>query len=189
MKQQIVMVHLTVLFAIFTSGVCYSEDAEKAPPTVTFSSKYFSKYVGDTGVVLYDRPVIQNELNISLPNGFYANLWYSMSLANAGLNTNDGNEFDPTLGWCGEVAGITLDAGLSYFDLRPMGTFGRGDVWQSYAEVSKEFSLHEAHDLAPYSRVEYGIPAHGNAREDKGLHVHSGLRHTWRMAGALGLKQ
>ncbi len=190
MKQQTVMVLLTTLFAIFTSGLCYAEETEKALPVVTFSSKYYSKYVGDTGVVFYDRPVIQSEINVTLPKGLYANLWYSTSLANAGMNTNDGNEFDPTVGWCGDVAGITLDTGLTYFNIRPVGTFGRGDVWQPYIEFSKEFALNNApHAITPYAKAEYGIPVQDNSREDKGLHVHGGLRHAWHIAAAFGLKQ
>jgi hypothetical protein len=180
---------LSVLLVAALTGVCYADDAEQASPVVTFSSKVFSKYVGDTGVVFYDRPVIQSELNVSLPKGFYANIWYSMSLAHAGLDTNDGNEFDPTIGWSGDIAGITLDAGMTYFDLRPVGTFGRGDVWQPYVEFSKEFELNKAHAIAPFARTEYGIPVQGNAREDRGLHVHGGFRHKWQVADKLGLSQ
>lgn len=180
---------ISALLIGFTTGVCFAGEVEKAPPVVTFSSKYYSKFVGDTGTVSYDRPVIQNELNVSLPKGFYANLWYSMSLAHMGLDTNDGNEFDPTIGWSGDVAGVTLDAGITYFDILPVGTFGRGDVWQPYVEFNKEFALNKAHGITPYVKTEYGIPVQGNAREDKGLHVHSGLRHKWQIADKLGLSQ
>ncbi|MEI6213711.1 MAG: TorF family putative porin [Desulfuromonadales bacterium] len=181
-----------IIYALLTAalmGVCYAEETEKPSPVVTFSSKYFTKYVGDTGVVFYDRPVVQSEINVALTKGFYVNLWYSMSLAHSGLDTNDGNEFDPTIGWSGDLAGITLDAGITYFDIRPVGTFGRGDVWQPYLEFYKEFALNKAHAIIPYAKTEYGIPAKGNSRDDKGLHVHSGLRHKWQVADKLGLSQ
>jgi hypothetical protein len=189
MKQRIIRGIIAALLTVAFTVDCFAEETEKTPPTITFSSKYYSTYVGDTGVVFYDRPVVQNEINVSLPKGFYANLWYSTSLARAGLNTNDGNEFDPTIGWSGEVAGGTLDTGISYFDIRPVGTFGRGDVWQPYIELSKECALDKAHTVAPYIKTEYGVPVQGNSREDKGLHVHGGLRHAWQMTAAFGLKQ
>lgn len=190
MKHRIVTGIISALLAVAVTAVCYAEEAEKAPPVVTFSSKYFSKYVGDTGVVFYDKPVVQSEINVSLPKGFYANLWYSTSLVHSGLNTNDGNEFDPTLGWSGDVAGVTLDAGITYFDIRPVGTFGRGDVWQPYIEFSKEFARDMSpHAITPYAKAEYGIPVQGNSRDDKGLHVHSGFRHVWHVAAPLDLKQ
>jgi hypothetical protein len=98
LKQCIVIGIISTLLSAFAAGVSFAEEAEKTSPTVTFSSKIYNKYVGDTGVVFYDRPVVQSEINVSMPKGFYVNLWYSMSLAHAGLDTNDGNEFDPTLG-------------------------------------------------------------------------------------------
>jgi hypothetical protein len=189
MKHRIVIGIISALFAVAVTVVSYAEESEKASPVVTFSSKSSNKYVGDTGVVFYDRPVIQNELNVTLPRGFYANLWYSMALANAGWNTNDGNEFDPTIGWSGDVAGVTLDTGITYFDIRPVGTFGRGDVWQPYLELGKEFAPVKAHTITPYIKTEYGSPVKGNSKEDKGLHLHSGIRHKWQIADALALSQ
>lgn len=189
MKQCIVSGIISVILVAFATAVCFAEEAEKAAPVVTFSSAIYNKYVGDTGIVFYDRPVVQNEITVSLPKGFYANLWYSMSLAHSGLDTNDGNEFDPTLGWSGELAEITIDAGITYFDIRPVGTFDRGDVWQPYTEISKAFALGKAHIISPYSKADYGIPVKGNARDDKGLHVHGGLKHKWQVADTLGLSQ
>ena len=189
LKQSIISGIISVILVAFATAVCFAEEAEKAAHVVSFSSRIYSKYVGDTGVVFYDRPVVQSEINVSLSKGFYVNLWYSMSLAHAGLDTNDGNEFDPTLGWSGDVAGFTLDTGITYFDIRPVGSFGRGDVWQPYLEFSKELVPAKAHIISPYIKTEYGIPAKGNAREDKGLHVHGGLRHKWQAADSLGISQ
>lgn len=189
MKHRIAINMISAICTIFIASVCYAEETEKAASVVTFSTKYYNKYIGDTGVLFYDRPVIQNELNVSLPRGFYANIWYSTSLAHSGLNTNDGNEFDPTLGWCGDVAGVTLDTGITYFDIRAVGTFGRGDVWQPYVELSKELELNKAYAITPYAKTEYGIPAQGNSTEHKGLHVHSGFRNKWQVADKLGLSQ
>lgn len=92
-----------IIFAITCFLVIGQSDAaepEKSMFEVNFSTKVLSRYVGDTGVVAYNRPVSQNDLIIThTPSGIYLNIWQSGSLSHPGRSTNYGNEIEYFLGW------------------------------------------------------------------------------------------
>ncbi len=157
---------------------------------VNFSTKVLNQYVGDTGVVAYNRPVSQNDLTIThIPSGIYLDIWQSISLNHVGRSTNLGNEIEYFLGWSGDIAGIEMDAGVAYFDLITLFKMPEGDVIQPYIELNKKFDVTERHTLTPYVRAEYGIPAKGNAKEFKGLYVYSGLKHGWQVSKDVSVNQ
>jgi len=157
---------------------------------IIFSTRVLNQYVGDTGVVFYNRPVSQNDLTIThVPSGIYLDFWQSISLSHSGRSTNFGNEIEYYAGWAGEIAGIGVDAGVAYFDLITLFNMPGGDVIQPYIELNKKFDVAEGHTLTPYVRAEYGLPAKGNARELKGLYVHAGLNHDWQMSKDVSVSQ
>jgi len=157
---------------------------------ISFSSKVLNRYVGDTGVVSYDRPVSQNDLTITHnPSGVYLDIWQSISLTHSGRSTNYGNEIEYLIGWSGEIIGIGADAGIGYFDLITLFNMPEGDVIQPYIEFNKKITAAGQHTLTPYVRAEYGIPAKGNAKELKGLYVHTGLKHGWQITDDISVSQ
>ncbi|KKQ52436.1 MAG: hypothetical protein US70_C0009G0031 [Parcubacteria group bacterium GW2011_GWD2_38_11] len=160
------------------------EELKKRNIEVNFSSKVLSKSVGDAGTVFYNRSVVENELTIThTPSGVYLEIWVSTSLKNAGVSTNYGNEIDYTLGWAGEVAGIGIDAGVSYWDIATLFESPEGDIVQPYLELNKKFDIiEEGHTLTPSIKAEYGIPAKGNDVGSKGLHMHTALKHNWEIS-------
>jgi hypothetical protein len=163
---------------------------EKTLLEINFSTKVLNQYVGDTGVVAYNRPVSQNDLTIThVPSGMYLDIWQSVSLSHPGRSTNYGNEIEYYAGWSGEIAGIGVDTGVGYFDLITLFSMPEGDVIQPYIELNKKFDAAEGHTLTPYVRAEYGIPAKGNAKEFKGLYVYTGLKHGWQISKDVSVSQ
>lgn len=157
---------------------------------INLSTKVLNQYVGDTGVVVYNRPVSQNDLTIThIPSGIYLDIWQSISLNHSGRSTNFGNEIDYTLGWSGDIAGIGIDTGVAYLDLITLFKMTEGDVVQPYIELNKKLDIAERHTLTPYVRVEYGIPAKGNAKEFKGLYVYTGLKHGCQVSKNISISQ
>jgi len=175
---------ITVAMAYyFVIGESSASEPERPLFEINFSTKVLNRYVGDTGVVAYNRPVSQSDLTITHnPTGIYLDIWQSISLNNAGRSTNFGNEIEYYVGWAGEITGIGVDTGVAYFDLITLFNMPEGDIIQPYIELNKKFAVAEGHTLTPYARAEYGIPAKGNAKEFKGLYVHTGLKHGWRMS-------
>jgi hypothetical protein len=157
---------------------------------VNLSAKVLNQYVGDTGVVNYNRPVLQNDLTIThVSSGVYLDIWQSISLSRSGVSSNYGNELEYFIGWSGEIFGIGADAGIGYFDLITLFNMPKGDVIQPYIELNKKAELGGHHTLIPYVRVEYGIPAKGNAKEFKGLYVYNGLKHGWQITEYISVNQ
>jgi len=157
---------------------------------LSFSSKVLNRYVGETGVVSYNRPVSQNDLTIThVPSGIYLDIWQSISLSHTGRSTNEGNEIDYFIGWSGDMWGIGVDTGIGYFDLITLFNMPAGDVTQPYIELNKKIAIAGQHALTPYARIEYGIPAKGNAKEFRGLYVHTGLKHGWQVTDAISVNQ
>jgi len=156
----------------------------------TISSMVFSKCVDDAGVVAHNKPVVQSDLTIThLRSGVYVDIWHSMSLTQGGISNNYGNEIDYSIGWSGDFAGIGIDAGVTYIDVIDLFTMPVGDVIQPYVELSRKFEVNDRNMITPFIKTEYGTPAKGNARELKGLHIHSGLKHNWNVKKRLTVTQ
>jgi hypothetical protein len=108
-------------------------------PSVTFKSAYANKYLAfGSGSVLYDKPVIQSDLFISFPCGFYLDLWNSKSLEGK-WNENFGNEVDYGIGWAGSVHGYSINIGVTYFDEPDVFTLGAGDILYSHASIAHAY--------------------------------------------------
>lgn len=194
MKTRNIFLVMVLVMLSFSQQLFAAEIAEKTATDekifeTNFSSKIFSKYVGDTGTVFYNHPVVQNDLTISHKSGMYFDLWVSTSLKNAGVSTNYGNEIDYTIGWAGELSGIGIDAGVSYWDIVTLFKMPEDDIIQPYLELNKKFNVIEGHVFTPSIRVEYAIPARGNDASSKVLHIHSALKHGWEISKEVSLSQ
>src|SRR3954468_14365139 len=68
-------------------------------PSISWSTDILSRYVsGASGSPVYDKPVVQTELNVGFQNGFYLSLWGSKSLNAEAPTGNFGNEIDYAFG-------------------------------------------------------------------------------------------
>lgn len=164
-------------------------DSSSEDISFTLSSKVYSQYlIADTGHIGHDKPVIQTDLFISLPKGFYFDLWHSAGLDGTGLSSDYGDEIDYTVGWNGKLGEINLDLGVSYFDLVDLFKLPHGDLIRPYLELNKGFDITESHRLTPY--VYLGFPYSAKGDEfGHGFFVRSGIKHAWQITPELTLNQ
>jgi hypothetical protein len=101
---------------------------EQKALTITIHSMFANKYVIQSGLISYGKPVIQSDVLVSFKNGFYLDVWNSTQLKKKSISKNDvgsseaeanpGYETDYNVGWSGPlVIGTNLDIGVSYCDL------------------------------------------------------------------------
>lgn len=155
----------------------------------TLSSKVYSKYlIADTGHIGHDKPVVQTDLFVSLPKGFYFDLWHSAGLDGTGLSSDYGDEIDYTMGWSGKLGGVNFDLGVSYFDLVDLFKSPQGDLIRPYLKLNKNFDVSESHRLTPF--VYFGFPYSAKGDEfGHGFFVRPGVKHAWQMTSNLTLNQ
>lgn len=177
----ILLVVLAVLIAVYSHS--YAEE-----PSFALSTKFWSQYLDNNGAVNHDQPVLQSDLFISLPLGFYFDFWHSMGLDETGLSTDFGDEINYTLGWGGTLNGFGFDLGFSYLDFIDLFKMPKGDVLRPYAEINKEFKITEKNILTPYARWDGSFPASGNSPE-KDQWFSLGLKHVWQINETAELKQ
>jgi hypothetical protein len=89
-----------------------------------------------TGYVIYDKPVIQSDLEIGLPFGFRANVLNSKSL-NGGWGETLGDEMDYTIGWRGGIVrNLNLDVSVTFLDELHLFQMGEDDIFYSRFHLS-----------------------------------------------------
>lgn len=120
-------------------------------PTFTINSVVANKYLAfGSGAVLYDKPVVQSDLFVSMENGLYIDLWNSKSFEGS-WGGNLGDEVDYGLGWAGSIGkGFGMDIGTTYFDEPTIFTLGSGDILYSHVKVSRAFK--------PFAKFEPIVP-------------------------------
>lgn len=143
-----------------------------AEPQTSCRANISSRYIGGTGDVLDNRPVIQGSCNIAFSNGVFVTPWVSQSLVAPGIGTRSGNEFDVTIGWSGKISDrITLGPSLAYYDLAKPKLFHgtKGDI------LSPSFRLDYAIDptLTAYVLFEH---VHGMGWDLQGNIVSLGMK-------------
>lgn len=158
--------------------------------SVSISSKVWSKYLGATGSIVHNKPVLQTDIFVSLPKGFYFDIWHSMGLDDKKLSSNFGDEMDLTLGWTGSIGKkFYLDVGIAYYDCYPLLRGKNYDAFAPYVEVGKSIELGRflgTHTLVPFGRLELNLPT-GDV--DSGTYSYAGLKHVWKISEKLSVKQ
>lgn len=164
-----------VLIGIFTAIAAGAEElkvpAVETEPAVsyTLTTKALEKYLGSNGGVFHPHECFQPDLLVSLPRGFYADLWASRTEGN--WWGSFGDEADLTLGKLGEG----YDIGIAYFAIVEIAP---ADVVQLYAKFSMGGLDHDGHKLAPYLWLEHYFPTSGNSPV-KGSMLRAGGSHGW----------
>lgn len=84
----------------------------------------------DQEFVLTRRPVVEANLNIALPSGYYGNLWHAQSL----VGRHQDYETDFGLGKISKISKTTVTTEVTYFE------FTGKDDWQGYVDVQRPLS-------------------------------------------------
>lgn len=179
-----------VVAALAATGIATQNPAHAEAgswtPSWTFSVDMLSKYVGGpNNILLYDKPVNQNNIRAQWKSGFYVNVWNSQILGTESPVGNAGNEIDYAVGYAGKLGSFGFDISLSYFDLSAPKLFEfRGDIVQIGLELNREFTFDE-HTFTPYLRVEPSwVTAHA---APFGAYFHAGVGHRWKVNDFLSI--
>jgi len=189
--KKVVIVSLMSVF--LSAGTVFAAEEIKAekPFTITLSSKWMSSYLGAAGSKFHGR-VVQSELLLETPSGFYFGIWNSVGLNDSDWSGDYGDEMDYTIGWSGPVFDdFNLDVGITYWDCLDVGRmFDKSgeDVLYPYIELSKEIYNKNNHTFTPYIKVAVPYPAKTTAPE-RGVYIFSGLRHGWQINDKLSFSQ
>jgi len=177
------------------NGETWGIDEGEEGVAVEVTSQWLSQYVNTGGISFSGGPVLQSSLTVSLPSGFYAQVWHSTEI-DANLLDNPGAELDFYLGWSGRLYwlenpflnSLEWDVNISYQDYPGLFSRMKEDFLGLELEVKKPFELNEVHVLSPFVAVEYYYPLNGNGGE-QGAYASVGLRHSWKIWESISLEQ
>ena len=158
--------------------VCLSVSASELPFSANITSLVNSKYlVFGNGVNLYDSPVLQTDLMISGPYGFYIDLWNSRALGGDAWDSTYGDEFDYGIGWSGKVWIFDTTLAVTYFDEPSVFSFDETDILLCKGTISTEVwqGLNAFGSFSNYSTVFSGHPYPDNG----GFIIETGLNRTF----------
>lgn len=159
--------------------------------SATLSFSVWSQYLANSGgMIFHNKPVIQSDLTISFDNpGIYLDLWNSTGLNGGGFSSDYGDEFDITIGWVYifEDSGISVDVGVSRFDILPVGKISDDDITQPFITISREWQIAENHTIAPYARFEVLWADGGNPNGE--TYIHFGTTYDIGLTEDLSLSQ
>lgn len=151
-EMKLILTILLLLGAFFTVTPTFATPelsvpvSEAAKPKVTGTGhlSVSNKYLAfGSGIELTSKPVIQADIRVNLDN-VYVLLWGSTSLDGKYGKTQSGgldfgDEIDLGIGWAGEINGLNVDIGTTYFDEPLPGSFGTNDVLYTHLRVGKTF--------------------------------------------------
>ena len=172
-------------FVVSSSPTIAPEKTVKGPEKLldfTFTTGIWSQFVLEAGVVASKENVKQSSLTVAHPSGLYGNLWWSAGLNDADPNSDGADEVDVTLGWAGEILGLDIDTGISYFGNFPIDMVD-GDQLRPYFLACKWFDLGKSktHRIAPFAGMKAVFPVKGSM-PNRGLLFPFGLKHRWQIS-------
>lgn len=175
MKKLVIMMVVAWLVS-FSGAVFAAEEAiesAKSDPVVTISSTSLTKYVDENGAHYGNGAVLQSALTISLPKGFYVEVWNNTSLT----KNPEGRENDLTLGWEGEVGPVEIEIGGTYIDIDGVLKVNEADLWQIFGIAKKEFQILERQKMIPFIKGEVYLPVKRSSIDKKGFLLMAGMEH------------
>jgi hypothetical protein len=155
------------------------------PRTVMVNSSFRSKYLFSSGANLYDKPVVQSEVFVSLVNGIFLDVWNSVPVCLHELGDNYATEIFTTVGWMGNIKEYTIQAGLSYEDIHHTLHFEASDYIILSSEVLREFKKGKM-SVSPFARTEVNFTRNGSSNGD--VFVKMGSRYEYSLCPLLTLK-
>lgn len=106
-------------------------------PEISIRSMFGTQFLDPgTGYVIYDKPVVQSDIEINLPLGFRVSVLNSKSL-NGGWGETLGDEMDYTIGWQGQIVkNFDLDVSVTFLDELHLFQIGEDDIFYSKLHLS-----------------------------------------------------
>lgn len=160
---------------------------DETPFSLYVRTDIWSEYVFE-GLKSSDDPVIQTELLLSMPYGFYVDLWHSAGLNDSDLSSDYADELDYTLGWAGTLADlglgredINVDIGVIYFDLVDIFK-SQDDIIRAYLRFDTEVMIG---DQAVTFYVQPEVNWTVNSDLEGGGGVEFGAEHSIEIVGSL----
>jgi len=142
-----------VLAVAIVTAVAVSVNAD---PSLNLSTMVKSGYLGGNGNMFSRDPVIQSDLFVTFENGVWLDIWNSEGLT-SDLDDGYDDEIDVGAGWAGAIGGgMSLNAGINYFNVYSITKLDKSDLVQLFAEVTASdltVDLFGA-KMTPYVRVE-----------------------------------
>ncbi len=166
---------------LFSATLTAATTADTHEVKLSISTNTFSDYILKHGIVAHDEPVVQSSINVSLPHGFYAELWGS-----SGFNheKNFGKEVDYTVGWTGKHVKV----GVSYYDLNELFNGSQNNIITPFFDVQWKRRIGEHQTLAPFFHSDY-IHVTRDSGSNSGKYVLAGVRHEWRPTARLTISE
>jgi hypothetical protein len=129
---------LCLILAIGFAQTVRADETSSWTPSVSLQSLVASKYVGGSGAVCDDQPVLQADLFLGFKNGLYVDLWNSAPIQGQIYNETFATEQDFTLGWNGSLHFFDVGIFADYCDEPGVENLGAQDMIFSELKVSKQ---------------------------------------------------
>jgi hypothetical protein len=137
------IIQCTLLLALSLTAT-----AADAETSLTGTTGVRSQYVSGFGALLHDKPVLQTDLFLTLPQGFWVDAWGSTDF-------HGGKNFGRELNIGAGKTWKHLDVGAYYYDLTPQFSTKDGDIVHAHAEAGVDIFRTKDHTLRPSLRGEY----------------------------------
>ncbi len=173
-----ILVLVSLFVATFVPFACAGED-----PIVNMTTVVYSEYLIKKGKLLFPHPVAYNDLVLKWENGMSFEVESYRNLQHLDFDTA-GDEIDITLDYKKRVGKSVFQFQLSYFDLKPLVSFGDGNIIQPAIGVSRAYDTIE-HTIIPFLRLEYSI-FDGKSRAN-GVFTRIGVADNWKIHSSLAL--
>ena len=174
------MLILMVFFGLSSS--MGAENSTPWAPSATLRTEMVSKYLGfANGSVISDRPAIQTDFCIPLPEGFRIGIWNSTGLDGSDPS-NLGDEVDYYAGWTGTFEGFGVDVSFAYFDEPGIFHFGSCDILNPGVEINHPLK----NGLVPFVKW-VGYTTMPNSGFDGGNVFQFGTRYTFNSESIIKL--
>lgn len=174
-----------VIAVLFATNVA-AETEEENKLNLSLSTKIWSEYLFTNGAIFHDEPVVQTDLFVELPHGFYFDLWWSVGLDGTDASSDFGDEIDYTVGWAGNFGKLDVDLGIAYFDLFELfDAGGDGDVLQPYIELGKTLKLGEKHKLTLNTAFQWQQPLKNSM--SSGGYLIGGVSDLWQISPTVSI--
>ncbi len=134
--------------------------------SVSVSTVYRSQYVLSSGVVCKDEGVVQADLFVQMKSGLTLDLWASAPIDVSDFNKDFGTELDGTVGYTNKFGDYCTSFGLSFYDMKKVGTLSGSDLFCAYLEVSRDFLVRPDITITPYLRLELDFTTDGTVGSD-----------------------
>ena len=169
MKKCLVFLVVIFMFVCSFNSNLFAEDVELHG---SLNVGYFSHFVGGlTGAVIYDDPVLQQSVGITVESlGLYTKVWSSYS-PESGFNKDFGDEVDYIIGIYRKIGKVGCDISYAFYNMYDMD-----DTTGDLHALALHLDLPEILFVNPYLTLEQDIPVDREILEG-GFMYRAGVRY------------